>query len=89
MYRDLKLRGAILQSGQLIILPQEQVFNKVYGVWNLSSDQGNLGSFVVSNIRIVWYADANETFNISLPYMQIANVSLAPNLKFTFSLKIS
>lgn len=76
LYRDLKLRGAILQSGQLIILPQEQVFNKVDGVWNLSSDQGNLGSFVVSNIRVVWYADANETFNISLPYMQIANVSL-------------
>ncbi|TMW53337.1 hypothetical protein DOY81_001541 [Sarcophaga bullata] len=76
LYRDLKLRGAILQSGQLIILPQEQVFNKVNGVWNLSSDQGNLGSFVVSNIRVVWYADANESFNISLPYMQIASIRI-------------
>lgn len=75
MYRDLKLRGAILQGGQLIILPQEQVINKVNGVWNLSSDQGNLGCFVVTNIRVVWYADANESFNISLPYLQIANVS--------------
>lgn len=55
-----------------------QVINKVNGVWNLSSDQGNLGCFVVTNIRIVWYADANETFNISLPYMQIANVSYSP-----------
>nr|XP_013117706.1 unnamed protein product [Stomoxys calcitrans] len=76
LYRDLKLRGAILQSGQLIILPQEQVINKVNGVWNLSSDQGNLGSFVVTNIRVVWYADANDTFNISLPYMQIANIRI-------------
>ncbi|XP_073821567.1 Bardet-Biedl syndrome 5 protein [Musca autumnalis] len=76
LYRDLKLRGAILQSGQLIILPQEQVINKVNGVWNLSSDQGNLGSFVVTNIRVVWYADANETFNISLPYIQIANIRI-------------
>lgn len=29
LYRDLKLRGAILKSGQLIILPQEQVINKI------------------------------------------------------------
>ncbi|XP_075145176.1 Bardet-Biedl syndrome 5 protein [Haematobia irritans] len=76
LYRDLKLRGAILQSGQLIILPQEQVINKVNGVWNLSSDQGNLGCFVVTNIRVVWYADSNDTFNISLPYMQIANIRI-------------
>ncbi|XP_037942865.1 Bardet-Biedl syndrome 5 protein homolog [Teleopsis dalmanni] len=76
LYRDLKLRGAIVQGGQLIILPQEQVFSNVHGVWNLSSDQGNLGCFVVTNIRLVWFADANETFNISLPYLQIENIRL-------------
>ncbi|KAH8288785.1 hypothetical protein KR054_009563 [Drosophila jambulina] len=74
LYRDLKLRGAIVQAGQLVILPDEQVFSQVQGVWNLSSDQGNLGSFVVSNIRLVWFADANETFNISLPYLQIESL---------------
>ncbi|XP_016987706.1 Bardet-Biedl syndrome 5 protein homolog [Drosophila rhopaloa] len=74
LYRDLKLRGAIVQSGQLVILPDEQVYSQVQGVWNLSSDQGNLGSFVVSNIRLVWFADANETFNISLPYLQIESL---------------
>lgn len=46
------------------------------GVWNLSSDQGNLGNFVVTNIRLVWYADANESFNLSLPYLQIESVSI-------------
>ncbi|EDW59748.1 BBSome complex member BBS5 [Drosophila virilis] len=71
LYRDLKLRGAIVQAGQLIIMPDEQVYSQVQGVWNLSSDQGNLGSFVVTNIRLVWFADANETFNLSLPYLQI------------------
>uniref|UniRef100_A0A1A9UR47 BBSome complex member BBS5 PH domain-containing protein n=1 Tax=Glossina austeni TaxID=7395 RepID=A0A1A9UR47_GLOAU len=75
LYRDLKLRGAILQAGQLIILPREQVITKVQGVWNLSSDQGNLGTFVITNIRIVWYADANDTFNITLPYIQIESVN--------------
>ncbi|MPC39044.1 Bardet-Biedl syndrome 5 [Portunus trituberculatus] len=39
MYRELKLRGAIIQSKQLRILPQEQIFSRVNGVWNLSSDQ--------------------------------------------------
>lgn len=75
LYRDLKLRGAIVQAGQLIIMPDEQVYSQVQGVWNLSSDQGNLGSFVVTNIRLVWFADANETFNLSLPYLQIEAVS--------------
>lgn len=75
LYRELKLRGAIIQSGQLIVLPHEQVANKVSGVYNLSSDQGNLGTFAITNIRLVWYADMNETFNISLPFMQISNVS--------------
>lgn len=65
-----------MQAGQLIILPDEQVYSQAPGVWNLSSDQGNLGNFVVTNIRLVWYADANESFNLSLPYLQIESVSI-------------
>jgi len=51
LYRDLKLRGAIIKDKQLIMLPDEDVINKVDGVWNLSSDQGNLGTFFVTNVR--------------------------------------
>lgn len=58
------------------VLPTEQVYNTLSGVWNLSSDQGNLGTFIITNIRIVWFADINETFNISLPFMQIMNIRL-------------
>lgn len=76
LYRDLRLRGAILLAGQLMLLPREQIVNSVKGVWNLSSDQGNLGCFVITNIRIVWYADSNDIFNISLPYIQIENVNI-------------
>jgi len=39
LYRDLKLRGPLIQNKQLRLLPQEQVYDKVTGVWNLSSDQ--------------------------------------------------
>lgn len=75
LYRELKLRGHVVAARQLRVLPHEQVYSTVPGIWNLSSDQGNLGTFVVTNVRLVWYADVNEMFNISLPYMQIAAVS--------------
>ena len=75
VYRDLKLRSAILQDKQLKILPKEQITSTVHGVWNLSSDQGNLGTAIITNVRVVWYAQMNELFNISIPYIQIASVS--------------
>lgn len=98
IYRELKLRGAIVQRKQLKLLDREKLYFTVNGVWNLSSDQvrtdrvfhihspsfylflflfsqGNLGYFVITNIRLVWFAEMNETFNISLPYIQIASVS--------------
>lgn len=74
IYREMKLRSSILNSGQLKVLRDENIVNTVTGVWNLSSDQGNLGTFIFTNIRLVWYAQINESFNISLPHMQIASV---------------
>jgi Bardet-Biedl syndrome 5 protein len=56
MYRDLKLRGAIVQDKQVMILPKEQIFTKYNGVWNLSAEQGNLGTFYFTNVRIIWFA---------------------------------
>lgn len=76
LYRELKLRGSIVTDGQLSILPQEQVYKQLNGVYNLSSDQGNLGVFIITNIRLVWFADANESFNISLPYIQVVNLRI-------------
>lgn len=45
MYRDLKLRAALIQNKQLRLLPREQVYDKINGVWNLSSDQVMFGIF--------------------------------------------
>ncbi|XP_069948576.1 BBSome complex member BBS5 isoform X1 [Cherax quadricarinatus] len=87
MYRELKLRGAIIQNKQLRILPQEQIFSRVNGVWNLSSDQGNLGTFVITNVRLVWFANMNELFNISLPFLQISSVKVRES-KFGMALVI-
>lgn len=49
------------------------------GVWNLSSDQGNLGTFFITNIRVVWFAKQSENFNVSIPYMQVAQESQPSN----------
>ena len=51
------------------------------GVWNLSSEQGNLGTFFVTNVRVVWHANLVETFNVSIPYMQIVSIRVR-NSKF-------
>ncbi|RYE83664.1 MAG: Bardet-Biedl syndrome 5 protein, partial [Methanosarcinales archaeon] len=76
LYRDLKLRGAVVRDKVLMQLPQERIFSRVEGVWNLSSDQGNLGVFYISNVRIVWHAALAENFNVSVPYVQIKSVRL-------------
>ncbi|CAH1118970.1 unnamed protein product, partial [Phaedon cochleariae] len=88
LYRELKLRCAIIHNKQLKILPQEQVVSTLMGVWNLSSDQGSLGTFHVSNVRFVWFADVNEGFNISLPYLQIESISIRDS-KFGTALVIT
>jgi Bardet-Biedl syndrome 5 protein len=77
MYREIKLRGAIIvPGGQLKLLQLEQIFKRLDNVLNLSSDQGNMGTFIISNVRVVWFADMNETFNISLPFVQIATIRI-------------
>jgi hypothetical protein len=35
--------------------------------------QGNLGTFFITNVRLVWHANMNESFNISIPYLQMVN----------------
>ena len=71
LYRDLKLRGALLQNKNLVLLPLEKIYEKVNGVWNLSNDQGNLGTFYITNVRLVWHANLAENFNVSIPYLQM------------------
>ncbi|MFH4976731.1 hypothetical protein AB6A40_003440 [Gnathostoma spinigerum] len=71
-YRELKMRGAVVNEfEQLRILPLEQQCDRIEGVWNLSSDQGNLGVFIITNIRIVWFASMNPMYNVSIPYLQL------------------
>ncbi|CAB3233117.1 unnamed protein product [Arctia plantaginis] len=76
MYRDIKLRGAIVHNKHLKILPLETICLNEHSIWNLSSDSGNLGTLVVTNVRVVWYADVNDAFNVSMPYITIESISV-------------
>jgi len=76
LFRDLKLRGAFVKNKRLNVLPGESIIRKISGVWNLSADQGNLGTFFITNVRIIWFAEMAENFNISIPYMQLTSIVL-------------
>ncbi|XP_072750114.1 BBSome complex member BBS5 isoform X2 [Anoplolepis gracilipes] len=76
VYREIKLRSGIIRENRLVLLPQEKVHSSIQDVWNLSVEQGNIGTFIITNIRLVWYADVNHQFNVSIPYLIIENITI-------------
>uniref|UniRef100_A0A8C4SEN7 BBSome complex member BBS5 n=1 Tax=Erpetoichthys calabaricus TaxID=27687 RepID=A0A8C4SEN7_ERPCA len=58
----------------------EQVYDKINGV-------GNLGTFFITNVRIVWHANMNDSFNVSIPYLQIRSIKIRDS-KFGLALVI-
>ncbi|ETO15303.1 hypothetical protein RFI_22061 [Reticulomyxa filosa] len=79
--------SSTLHKQQLILLPDEEIINETNGIWNLSCEQGSLGTFIMTNVRIVWFANLANNFNVSLPYIQIKNIS-TKNSKFGMALVI-
>ncbi|KOB79199.1 putative Bardet-Biedl syndrome 5 [Operophtera brumata] len=76
LYRDLKLRAALIHNKQLRMLRHEKICLNEQGIWNLSSDSGNLGTLLVTNVRVVWYADVNDAFNVSMPYITMESIAI-------------
>lgn len=76
LFRDLKLRGSLIQNDELKLLKGEEVYNKISGVANLSNQRGNDGVFHLTNVRLVWHAENAENFNVSIPYMQVQSVAV-------------
>ena len=78
LFREVRLRAALLdrEGADLKLLRGEEVYNRYPGAWNLSGEAGNLGTFLVTNVRVVWYANLSPNlYNISLPYIQIRFLS--------------
>ena len=75
IYRELRIRSAIIQEKLLILLPEEHVYNKYNNVINISVDQQSPGTMVITNVRIVWYASTVDNLNVSIPWIQISKIT--------------
>ena len=73
-YREIFIRKIITENDQLILWDREKIINQYQNVWNLGKNEGKLGKFYFTNIRIVWVSSTNENFNISIPYTRILKI---------------
>lgn len=88
IYRDVFLKKrCVVKDAAARLLLHESLHEKLDGVSNVASDQGNLGVFYITNFRVIWHSILNERFSISLPYLQIDGVSLTKS-KYGLALAI-
>lgn len=43
---------------------------------NLGTDQENVGKLYVTNIRVVWFSDKSDNYNVSIPYIQMKVIKI-------------
>ncbi|KAJ3248332.1 Bardet-Biedl syndrome 5 protein [Chytriomyces hyalinus] len=76
IYRELKVKSAIITDGELDLLEYESIHGQLPRVLNVSNDQGKVGRMIFTNIRVVWYCTIDNNSNVSIPYLQIASSSV-------------
>ena len=74
LYRDVKLRSAIVDNKQLITLPTERIYSRTEGIWNLSGETGTLGVLYITSIRIAWHALMVDALNVSVPFHTMVSI---------------
>jgi len=66
-----------------------QVYNrKCFLLCDIVIFQGNLGTFYITNVRLVWHANINESFNVSIPYLQMVKTFLMKSHSHTYMCKV-
>ena len=55
-------------KSQLLEAKVHQLTSFLYKKLNF---QGNLGMFVITNCRVVWFAELNTLYNVSIPYLTL------------------
>lgn len=84
LYRDIKIKGFLTQDKQLITLPGEKVINKIMSVNSINTantEQSILGTFYLTNVRIIWFSNSLDNFNVSLPWIQVRLIKLKEIIK--------
>ena len=76
LYRDIKVKGSITKDKKLTLLPDENItgsFNPVCFVSQNQKDKTN-GQLLIGNIRLVWFANSVDNYNVSIPWIQMKTV---------------
>ena len=65
-----------------------------YSIWTFSFKKfesflfkGNLGIFHITDVRLIWHAELNENFNVSVPYYQTKSIKIRDS-KFGLALVV-
>ncbi|XP_049845349.1 Bardet-Biedl syndrome 5 protein homolog [Schistocerca gregaria] len=77
-YHEVLNNCDFIEDSQLKVLPSEEIISCVDGVWNLNYVERPLGTFMLTNIRAVWFAYENETNNLSVPFLCVEKVNCVP-----------
>ncbi|XP_065567151.1 Bardet-Biedl syndrome 5 protein-like isoform X2 [Artemia franciscana] len=69
--RQVRLRSSSIFTDSLVLAPNEEIICFVEGTWNVTAEQGTLGTFYLTRRRAVWIALCNSVYNASIPYMHV------------------
>ncbi len=77
LYREVKMKGFLTQDKNLITLPGENVLSKTPNVASIkNTEHPVMGTFYRTNVRIVWFSNTIDNFNVSLPWLVVKSIKL-------------
>lgn len=82
LFREQRLRSAIINNGSLVLLPNEQVMMQIDGISNFSGDVAKIGSAMVTNLRFIWYSEIVSNFNVSIPLIILPQFKVSESKRF-------
>lgn len=71
-----------MNGHQVKLLHSERIARTINGAWSLSSESGSPGVMVITNLRLVWFADLTPDLNVSLPWLCVKSAPSARSSKF-------
>ena len=92
MYREMKQNGENIydkKNRKIILLKDEKIIQKYDNILlDEENDKNNNGTLYKTNIRLIWINDKNNSFNFSIPWIQISTLQGEMHEKYGISLRI-
>lgn len=86
LYRDVKMKGFLMNEKTVVKLNLEEVLSRVKNVTLITINKAEEvvaanGEFFITNIRVMWFSSLTENYNCSLPWIDIRNIKLKDHQK--------